>query len=187
LLFNEIARSALKSHGQRWNRTVSAEIARSAPKLHGQRWNRTVSAEIARSALKSHQCRRSSKAFRTRACDLQWQQSPFFLRPARVLLQTRVARFFLTHDSKIGRNIPQYHKIYHSTTKYTKLPQNIPEGSKIRQNVIKNTNIFHCKTLQNLPNLGFLVWKYTIWQHRSRHSVGINRVWDVVYLNNLTT
>jgi hypothetical protein len=30
--------------------------------------------------------------------------------------------------------------------------------------VIKYTNIFHCKTLQNLPRLGFLVWKQTIWQ-----------------------
>jgi hypothetical protein len=29
---------------------------------------------------------------------------------------------------------------------------------------IKYTNIFHCKTLQNLPKLGFLVWKYAIWQ-----------------------
>jgi hypothetical protein len=30
--------------------------------------------------------------------------------------------------------------------------------------VIKYTNIFHCKTFQNLPKLGFLVWKCTIWQ-----------------------
>jgi hypothetical protein len=29
---------------------------------------------------------------------------------------------------------------------------------------IKYTNIFHCKTLQNFPKLGFLVWKYAIWQ-----------------------
>jgi hypothetical protein len=29
---------------------------------------------------------------------------------------------------------------------------------------IKYTNIFLCKTLQNLPKFGFLVWKYTIWQ-----------------------
>jgi hypothetical protein len=30
---------------------------------------------------------------------------------------------------------------------------------------IKYTNIFHCKTLQNLPKLGlFLVWEYAIWQ-----------------------
>jgi hypothetical protein len=29
---------------------------------------------------------------------------------------------------------------------------------------IKYTNISHCKTLQNLPKFGFLVWKQTIWQ-----------------------
>jgi hypothetical protein len=29
---------------------------------------------------------------------------------------------------------------------------------------IKYTNIFYCKTLQNLPKFGFLVWKQTIWQ-----------------------
>jgi hypothetical protein len=29
---------------------------------------------------------------------------------------------------------------------------------------IKYTNICHCKTLQNLPKFGFLVWKQTIWQ-----------------------
>jgi hypothetical protein len=29
---------------------------------------------------------------------------------------------------------------------------------------IKYTNIFHYKTLPNLPKMGFLVWKYTIWQ-----------------------
>jgi hypothetical protein len=32
------------------------------------------------------------------------------------------------------------------------------------QTSIKHTNIFHCKALQNLPKLRFLVWKYTIWQ-----------------------
>jgi hypothetical protein len=29
---------------------------------------------------------------------------------------------------------------------------------------IKYSNIFHCKTLQNLPKFGFLVLKQTIWQ-----------------------
>jgi hypothetical protein len=28
----------------------------------------------------------------------------------------------------------------------------------------KFTNIFHCYTLQNLPKLGFLFLKYTIWE-----------------------
>jgi hypothetical protein len=29
---------------------------------------------------------------------------------------------------------------------------------------IKYYYVFHCKTLQNLPKLGFLVWNYAIWQ-----------------------
>jgi hypothetical protein len=29
---------------------------------------------------------------------------------------------------------------------------------------VKYTNIFNCKTLQNLPEFVFLVWKQTIWQ-----------------------
>jgi hypothetical protein len=35
---------------------------------------------------------------------------------------------------------------------------------KVDQMAIKYTNIFHCKTLQNIPKLGFLVRKETIWQ-----------------------
>jgi hypothetical protein len=29
---------------------------------------------------------------------------------------------------------------------------------------IQYTNIFRCKTLQNLPSLGYLVLKYAMWQ-----------------------
>jgi hypothetical protein len=29
---------------------------------------------------------------------------------------------------------------------------------------IKYTNIVHCKTLQNLPEFGFFIWKYASWQ-----------------------
>jgi hypothetical protein len=39
----------------------------------------------------------------------------------------------------------------------------IPNWRKIDQTAIKYTNIFHCKTLQYLPNLVFLVW-VPIWQ-----------------------
>jgi hypothetical protein len=35
---------------------------------------------------------------------------------------------------------------------------------KMDQVSIQHTIIFHCKTLQNLPKLGFLVWNQTIWQ-----------------------
>jgi hypothetical protein len=57
-------------------------------------------------------------------------------------------------------NIPNWEK-------YTKLPQNIPNDYKMNQMAAictKYTDIFHCKSLQNLPKLGFLVWKYAIWQ-----------------------
>jgi hypothetical protein len=60
--------------------------------------------------------------------------------------------------------IPKRGKIYQITTKYTKWPQNITNGSKMDQMVIKYTKIFRSKTLQNLPKLGFLVGKQTIWQ-----------------------
>jgi hypothetical protein len=72
-------------------------------------------------------------------------------------VRIRVARFFLVQYTKMG-------------VKYTKLPQNIPDIHRIyqmavkRPNSIKYTSIFHCKTLQKLPKLRFLVWKYTLWQ-----------------------
>jgi hypothetical protein len=61
-------------------------------------------------------------------------------------------------------NIPNRGKIYQITLKYLKWPQHIPNGRKIDHTTIKYTNIFHRKTLQNLPKLGFLVRKYAISQ-----------------------
>jgi hypothetical protein len=46
-------------------------------------------------------------------------------------VKSRVARFSLVQNTKTGKNIPDYHKIYQITTKYTRLPQNIPNGHKI--------------------------------------------------------
>jgi hypothetical protein len=40
----------------------------------------------------------------------------------------------------------------------------LQNGSKMDQMDMKRTNIWHCKALQNLPKLGFLVWKFAIWQ-----------------------
>jgi hypothetical protein len=40
----------------------------------------------------------------------------------------------------------------------------ISNGHKLFQTVVKYTIIFHSKTLQNIPKLGFLVLKWTIWQ-----------------------
>jgi hypothetical protein len=66
-----------------------------------------------------------------------------------------VARFFLVQKTKMG-------KIYQITVKCTKWPQKRANGRKLM--AIKYTNIFHCKTHPNFPKLGFLVWKYAIWQ-----------------------
>jgi hypothetical protein len=73
-------------------------------------------------------------------------------------------------------------KIYQISSRYTNWPQNISNGRQIDQVSTKYTNILHCralfkevarggertrvhcKTLQNLPKLEFLVWKCTIWQ-----------------------
>jgi hypothetical protein len=52
---------------------------------------------------------------------------------------------------KRGENIPNNKKIYPKARKYTQRQENIPNGHKIDQMAIKYTNIFHCKTLQNLP------------------------------------
>jgi hypothetical protein len=62
--------------------------------------------------------------------------------------------------------IPKRGEIHQMTTKYTKWPYvKYFQWLKIDQKVIKYTNIFHhCKTLQKLPKLGFLVRKQTIWQ-----------------------
>jgi hypothetical protein len=64
-------------------------------------------------------------------------------------------QIFLGATYQNGKNVPKW-------------PQNIPNGCKIDEMSIKFTNIFYCKTLQNLPKLEFLVWKYTIWQPRFR-------------------
>jgi hypothetical protein len=44
---------------------------------------------------------------------------------------------------------------------HTKTGRNIPQRGKIYQMAMKYTNIFHCKTLENLPKLGLLFSKYT--------------------------
>jgi hypothetical protein len=70
------------------------------------------------------------------------------------MIRFRVARFFLIHDTKMNQ----------MNTKCNKRSWNIPNVCKIFQKTIKNGNIIQSKALQNLPKLGFLVWKQTIWQ-----------------------
>jgi hypothetical protein len=68
----------------------------------------------------------------------------------------------------MGKNIPNDHSLY-QTAISTYL---MPNGHKILQIIIKYKNIFHSKVLQNLPKLGFLVWKQTVWQPCYKHMIG---------------
>jgi hypothetical protein len=63
--------------------------------------------------------------------------------------------------------------MYQMTIKYV----HIPFERKIGKTALKNANIFHCKSFQNLPKLRFLVCKYTIWQHCNVCRIGPS-LWD---------
>jgi hypothetical protein len=71
--------------------------------------------------------------------------------------EIRVARFFCSKHTKLGKNTPNDHKLYQTAINYTKWQLNIPNGRKIFQMVIEYTNLCHSKALQNLPKVGFLV------------------------------
>jgi hypothetical protein len=79
-------------------------------------------------------------------------------RPAVLQYVAQGCQIFLVQNTKTGkitklpRTVPNVHKILQKTV------------SKMNQVSVKYTNIFHCKTPQNLPKLGFYVWKQTIWQ-----------------------
>jgi hypothetical protein len=69
----------------------------------------------------------------------------FFETNLEKLARARVARFFLVHVTKTGKNVG------------TKRTRNVPNGRKISQMCAKYINIFQSKALQNLPKLEFLV------------------------------
>jgi hypothetical protein len=80
---------------------------------------------------------------------LLWSRNEITTSPAlKDGTHNKVARFSLAQLTKMV-------KMYQITQKYTKQQYNISNGRKIDQMFIKYTNIFHCKTLQNLPNLDF--------------------------------
>jgi hypothetical protein len=74
------------------------------------------------------------------------------------MMSCRVARFFLTHCTKLE-------KTYQIATK---LPNGnyicIQNDRNIFQMATEYTNLLHSKALKNIPKLGILVEKYTIWQ-----------------------
>jgi hypothetical protein len=55
------------------------------------------------------------------------------------------------------RNVPKLGK-------YTKLPRNYQMAVMSSKWTYNISNLFHSKALHNYPKLGFLVWKYIIWQ-----------------------
>jgi hypothetical protein len=75
-----------------------------------------------------------------------WRRQGMSLSRSRHLRKTRRTQGCQIFLDTIYQNVPNYHNI-------TKWPKKF-------QVTIKYTNIFHCKALQNLPKLGFLVWKY---------------------------
>jgi hypothetical protein len=54
-----------------------------------------------------------------------------------------------TKYTKLPQNIPNCHKIYQMATKYTKWPQNIPYGRKIDQMAVHRRNSY--KMYQHRP------------------------------------
>jgi hypothetical protein len=91
--------------------------------------------------------------------DIRWSFGGWPSCPSRTAVKHGVARFFLVQTYQNGekytkwrQTIPNDHKIYQMAVNYSKRSLN------------RYTNIFHSKALQNLPKLGFLVWKQTIWQ-----------------------
>jgi hypothetical protein len=77
-------------------------------------------------------------------------QSTFWRADGRIKKATerhRVARLTLLQHTKTVKMYQNDHKIYQMAITY---------GSKIDQINTIFSNIFHCKTLQNLPKLGFL-------------------------------
>jgi hypothetical protein len=90
--------------------------------------------------------------------------------------RNRGCQIFLGKKYQSGKNIPNLLELY-------QISINITKDCKMDQVSIKYTNIFHCKTLQNLPKLGCLVWKRTIWQPCRRCKTRL--VWHSRFLSDL--
>jgi hypothetical protein len=67
-----------------------------------------------------------------------------------VLVVVGCGQIFLGKAYQNGGKIPNDHKMYQMAITFTTWP-------KIYQMAIKYTNIFHYKTLQNVPKMGFFV------------------------------
>jgi hypothetical protein len=61
------------------------------------------------------------------------RHSNLSLRVNTPIVRNRVARFFLLHDTKTGKNVPNEPKMYQMVIKYPKSPQTFPNSHKIYQ------------------------------------------------------
>jgi hypothetical protein len=87
-----------------------------------------------------------------------------------------------TKYTKWPQNIPNGHKIFQMATKYTKWPQNIPNGHKIYQMATKYT-----KWPQNIPN-GSKIYEYPPLQDPTKFTqIGIfgliRAIWQPWYVD----
>jgi hypothetical protein len=98
----------------------------------------TVSSFAARSLVKNWQLRLRSE---------EWRRG-----------RGQGCHIFLGAWYRNRKNVPDEHKVYLMVIKHPICPENITDGHKIY------TNILQSKAPQNLPKLGFWVWKLTIWQ-----------------------
>jgi hypothetical protein len=106
--------------------------------------------------------RKCKKLVKTIMSIVAWQtrsqvRSDFFSR-----LLSRVARFVLVRHEKTREYIPKCPKIYQNGPKiYQNCRKIYQKGPKIYQMTMKCNDIFHSKTLQNIPKLER---NYSIWQ-----------------------
>jgi hypothetical protein len=84
-------------------------------------------------------------------------QKPSSVTRCTYVVCSRVANFFLVHNTKTEKNIPNYQELYQMSIKGNKRLLNGPSVHKICQHL----------PLQDPPiepKFGFLGWKQTIWQ-----------------------
>jgi hypothetical protein len=97
--------------------------------------------------------------FHSDASGKKFHANGFLGNNVRVIFKTGLTQgcqIVLNTTYQNGENIPYDHKIYQITTKYTKKTKYKPKWRKNDQMATKYRNSFHCKTIQNLPKMGFL-------------------------------
>jgi hypothetical protein len=99
----------------------------------------------------------------------EWEKDDNICIDDEIVLETRVARFFMLQHTKTGKNVPNNQKIYQMAIKYAKWP-------KIYQKDIKHL------PLQGPPKFT-QIWifglKYTIWQPCWKLGLGLQKETEI--------